>query len=519
MQNKDNLKEFAALLSKFLEKFSPKNKEDLNSLKLEVCRILKTPEMPTDPDIYKFLPKKFQKKYKEVFSIKKTKSLSGIVAVAIMPKPYPCPFSCIYCPNSLVGKDTPKSYTGGEPATMRALNSNFSAKKQISSRLKQIKETGHSIDKIELIIMGGTFLSLPLQYRNRFMLSSYSAIAGKNLSSLKSAKKELIKSKIKLTALTFETRPDVCSNKDISWMLNHGATRIELGVQIPDNSLYSFINRGHTREDVIDATQRLKDSGFKITYHMMLGLQSPSKDKKSFKELFDNPDFKPDALKIYPTLVLPNTKLFQLWKTGKYKPLSLNKATSLLTDIKENIPYYVRIMRIQRDIPSTVVSAGPNKTNLRQIVKKHMSKQGKKCKCIRCREISRTNSHPKNPKLFIEKYKASRGTEFFISYESKDRTSLLGLVRLRFPYSPFRKELKDAAIIRELRVFGKSTPLGKKEKESYQHKGIGKLLMQKAEEIAQKKYSKLSVISGWGVINYYKKLGYKIDGAYVSKKF
>ena len=324
------------------------------------------------------------------------------------------------------------------------------------------------------------------------------------------------KSNIKCVGLTIETRPDYGMLKHGNEMLRLGATRVELGVQTVYDKVLEKIQRGHSVKDSIESTRILKDLGFKINYHVMPGLPDVTKkqDMAALKEYFSNPDFRPDMLKIYPCMVLKGTKLYDIWKKGEYKPLTTKKAVELLVEFKKYIPEYTRIMRVQRDIPTFMTEAGVDKTNLRQYAHKLMKEKGIKCRCIRCREIK----NQKIKKIIIKKmkYKASKGTEYFISAESENK--VVGFCRLRFPSQTLREEVtENSALIRELHVFGPAVGLGKKG--DVQHKGVGKMLLREAETISKKnKKEKIIVISGVGVRDYYKKLGYKKEGVYMVKK-
>jgi elongator complex protein 3 len=448
-----------------------------------------------------------------------------------MAKPLKCPGECIYCPNSLVGKPTPKSYTGLEPATMRALANNFDAFAQVKNRLAQLKETGHSTDKIELIVMGGTFAAAQFPYQKKFMLGCLNAITSKKHSSLAAAQRSAETSKVRLTGLTFESRPDFCGKKEINRFLEFGGTRVELGVQNPDNSIFKRIHRNHSVEDVIEATRLLKDSAFKVCYHLMPGLpfSDTKRDLKNFHKIFSDSSFRPDMLKIYPCIVTDGTEIHEMFKQGAFKPLSTEQAASFIACFKQSVPRWVRIMRIQRDIPSTAILAGPNATNLRQLVEKKLLASGKRCNCIRCREAARENFLHNKPfdlskaRLFIEEYDASAGIEQFISLEDKKRELLFGYCRLRLPFAPFHPEINSrTALLRELRVFSSVVPLGKlPEEQQLQHRGIGSMLLKTAEEKALQEFdkNKMVVIAGLGVKEYYRKLGYKDDGPFVSKVF
>jgi len=483
-------------------------------------------EMPSFPFILA-QAKNPSEKIKSLLSVKPTRSLSGVQVVAVMLPPFPCPGRCIYCPSSLGDKSSPKSYTGFEPSALRAQRLGFDAFEIVSNRIKQLDLTGNNAQKIEIIFQGSSFTALPKKQQESVVKKSLDAVIGKKTISLNKAKLLSEKSARRIVGITFETRPDLCGKKEIIQMLSLGGTRIELGVQNPDDVIYKKINRGHSVKDVVDSTQLLKDSAFKVLYHLMPGLPGSSykKDLKNFRKIFSNPKFKPDMVKFYPCLVIKGTKLYDEWKKGNYVPLDELKAAKMLAEIKSEIPKWVRVMRVNRDIPSTVISAGVMKTNLRQLVEEELHKQGKKCNCIRCREVGLQSRFEKtadvsDAKLCEEFYEASNGEEAFVSFESKD--SLFGFLRLRNPAKPFMKEISPrTALIRELHVYGKALPLGEKSAESSQHQGIGKELMVEAEQLAKEKFDakKIVIISGLGVKEYYSKnFGYKKEGPYMSKK-
>jgi elongator complex protein 3 len=464
-------------------------------------------------------------------SIKPTRSLSGVQVVAVMLPPFPCPGECTYCPSSLDGKKSPKSYTGFEPSTLRAQRLNYDAYKIVLNRIKQLDATGNFANKIELIFQGSSFTALPEKQQESVVKKSLDAVCEKNSSSLHEAKINSEKSKRRVVGITFETRPDLCSESQIKEMLNLGGTRVELGVQNPSDVVYKKIKRGHSVEDVVFSTKRLKDSSFKVLYHLMPGLPGSDykTDLKNMKMVFTNPDFKPDMVKFYPCLVIKGTKLYDDWKKGLYSPMLEDDAIKLFVKLKSSLPKWVRVMRVERDIPGNVIEAGIKKTNLRQMIEEKMYKEGKVCNCIRCREIG-LGSRGKDldfekelskAKLNIEFYDASNGEEAFISVESKNH--LFGFLRLRNPSSPFLKNITNrTALIRELHVYGKGISLGDRDdSSSSQHQGLGKQLISEAEKIAKERFgsNKMIVISGLGVREYYKKkFNYKKDEPFMSKK-
>ncbi len=341
--------------------------------------------------------------------------------------------------------------------------------------------------------------------------------------SLEQMQKENETAKIRCIGLTIETKSDYGKLIQGNQILKLGCTRVELGVQSIYDKVLEKTNRGNTVKDNIESIKILKDLGFKINLHYMPGLPYTTKemDRIGLKELFANPDYRPDMLKIYPCMVMPGTKLYEDWKAGKFTPLTTKKAASLITTFKKYVPEYCRIMRVQRDIPTYITSSGVDRTNLRQYVDKLCKQRNIKCRCIRCREVglNTKKTNLKNIKIKTTEYKASKGKEFFIAAEDKKNDVLFGFCRLRFPSQFLRKEItKDSALVRELHMYSPAVQIGKKSDDSFQHRGIGKKLLKKAEEIALKnKKNKVVVISGIGARQYFAKLGYKHDGHYMSK--
>ena len=535
-----------------------KDKVDLNKLKLTVVRKYKG-KFPTNADVAACASVEDLKLFGKLLSIKPIRTLSGVAPVAVMSKPKKCPHgACIMCPSN-VDCNIPQSYTGKEPATRRAIRNKFDPYLQVFNRLEQYVAIGHCPEKVELIVMGGTFPSFPKKYQKDFVMfclkamNDFSKLFFKNgmvdivkfnkffelpgnISSderVKSIQKRVLflkkkgkaslskeqdnneMSVIKCVGLTVETRPDYGMLEHGNFLLELGTTRVELGVQSVYDDILERIERGHTVQDTINSIRILKDLGFKINAHYMPGL--PGVDKKrdlmGMRMLFETPLFQPDMLKIYPCMVVPNSKLYKIWKKGKFKPLTTAKAAKLIAEFKKFVPEYVRIMRVQRDIPTYMTSAGVGMTNLRQYIFENLNP---KCRCIRCREIGRSDGKVEDYELKTQFYYASHGHEFFISAEAGD--SIIGFCRLRFPSQSLRKEItNDSALIRELHVYGVSTPVG--EKGDVQHLGVGKSLLGEAERIARTYYKKkIVVISGVGVRGYYKKFGYKRQGPYMVKR-
>ncbi|MFC1721815.1 elongator complex protein 3 [Patescibacteria group bacterium] len=445
------------------------------------------------------------------------RTLSGVAIISVLMKPHPCPGDCLFCPTEM---DVPKSYSPNEPAVMRAILCKFDPYKQVRMRLRALNLTGHDTSKCELIIIGATFSAYPKPYQRRFIKRCFDAFNHHNYSTLTASQKANTKAKHRCIGMSVETRPDTIDEAEVKRLRELGITRIELGIQHLDDKILNKNHRDHSVAATIKATKLLKDAGLKINYHMMPGLygSTDKKDLMMFKELFSNPDFQPDMLKIYPCTVVKNSKLYKLWKQKKYRPLSAQRLAKLLVQIKTTIPRYVRITRLIRDIPSSEIVGGSKVTNLRQVVQRKMRSAGQKCRCIRCREAREQPAKASDVKLFVQKYQASGGTEYFLSFENRKRETLFAFLRLRFPAQTFLPELKGATLIRELHTYGQVVPVGKTNKKAAQHLGLGRKLMQEAERIAQRAgYGKMAVISGIGVRDYYRKLGYRLHGTYMVK--
>lgn len=550
------------------------SKDEIARLKVTLCGKHHIKKVPTDIEVLLTATNEDFSILKNKLMTKPTRTISGVSVIAIMSHPFKCPHGkCIMCPggpDSSFG-DVPQSYTGREPATMRGKRNNYDPYLQVMNRLEQYIATGHSPDKAELIIMGGTFPSFEKEYKTEFIRNAFKAmtdfsdlfyikkknkfelnleefkkffelpgdikdnersdrirkkllkIKEKNKESLEEAQKKNETSKIRCVGLTVETRPDYATSELANEALEFGVTKIELGVQTIYDEVLNDINRGHSVQESIDATKRLKDLGFKINYHMMPGLPGVSREKDldSFRQLFEDPDFKPDMLKIYPCMVMKGTKLYERFEKGEYKPLSTAQAAELIAEVKSFVPEYVRIMRVQRDIPTSEIDAGVNKTNLRQYISEILKSRNTKCNCIRCREIGRADQDridPRSIAITCKEYEASGGREFFICIDETKLNAVIGFCRMRFPGACLRPEITEStAIIRELHVYGEAASIGGKA--TTQHIGYGKQLLAEAEEIAKRrKKNKIVIISAVGAREYYRKLGYEREGPYMVKK-
>ncbi len=503
-----------------------RSKEELNRFKVKVAGKHRMDRIPSNTEIMRYVPEERREEFYHILRIKPMRSLSGVAVVAIMTSPYPCPHGkCIYCPGG-PDKGTAQSYTGHEPAAMRAAQNNFDPFLQTKNRIEQLEEIGHPTDKIDLIIMGGTFTARPYEYQQSFVKGAFDAMNSVVSGSLEEAQRLNEKARHRCIGLTVETRPDWFMEKEIERSLKLGATRVELGIQSTFDDVLERVKRGHAVAESIRSTKLAKDAGLKIVYHMMPGLPGSDerKDLESFRRIFTDPDFMPDMLKIYPTLVVEGTELYEMWKRGEYEPLDTESAAELIIKVKEMVPPWVRIQRIQRDIPMQYIVAGVKRSDLRAYVHQLMKERGKRCRCIRCREIGHLNTDigPEDISLVRREYDASGGKEVFLSFEGPDM-ELVGFVRLRrIPEDSWREDTREyGAIIRELKVFGSQVPIGDEPKGRWQHRGYGRKLVEEAERIARDEWGTegILVMSGVGVREYYGKFGYERVLPYMGKRF
>ncbi len=530
-------------------------RRELEVEKRQLCRELKLSRFMSNADILGYATDDEKEIVSDILKKKPTRTKSGVAIVAVMCHPHKCPHGrCLYCPESDIA---PPSYTGEEPAALRGRMYEFHPYIQCFNRLTQLKKIGHPVDKVELIIMGGTFPSRDLCYQEWFVSQCLKAMTDfglllENNSELtldkikiRSLEKGILKtyppndytlisdvqkanenSKVRCVGMTFETRPDYCKKQHINRMLDYGVTRVELGVQTLSDEIYTKVKRGHDINDVIESNQLLRDSAIKVAMHMMPGLFANQKqDLKMFKQLFSDDNFKPDMLKIYPCLVTKGSELYDMWQNGNYTPYNDEEAVDLIVEIKKILPKWVRTMRIQRDIPSTLIEAGVQKSNLGELVYNKLEEHNINCQCIRCREIghkkTNKNYNLDDYKLFKEAYTACGGIENFISIEDKNEESIAGFLRLRLPSENiFRQEISEnTALIRELHVYGNMIQIGDKNPSIGQHTGFGEKLLKEAENIAiDNDKNEIAIISGIGTRNYYRKFGYERKGPYMFKK-
>jgi elongator complex protein 3 len=523
---------YSEIISQILSK-KINSKEELHKRKVKLCKKYGLNKVPPDSEILSRLPNDLSDNEMEnMISILRKKSMrtiSGVAIVAVMTSPESCPHGlCIPCPGG-PSSNTPQSYTGYEPAALRAKLNDFDPYLQTKNRLEQLKAIGHPVDKIDFIIMGGTFTARTPYYQEWFVKRCFDALNNEESENLESAKRRNETAKSRCIGLTVETRPDWFRLRHVDNSLTLGATRVELGIQSVFDDILNNINRGHTVTDTINATRIAKDSGFKICYHLMPGLpgSNEKKDIETFKTVFENPSFKPDMIKIYPTLTIKGTKLYDMWKQKDYEPLTTKKACKLIAQLKTLVPEWVRIQRIQRDVPSQYIDAGVDKSNLRQYINNEMKKHNLLCRCIRCREIGHKSLKNKitinedEINLKCSYYDASDSEEVFISLEDEKNDAIIGYLRLRDINNSHRYELQKnpCMIIRELKIVGRELSIGDKKTKAFQHKGFGKELIDEAERICLEVFDKkhLFVLSGIGVKKYYRNLGFKNNGLYLSK--
>jgi elongator complex protein 3 len=460
------------------------------------------------------------------------RSQSGIASITVITKAYACPGTCIFCPSE---PGMPKSYLSNEPAVMRAILNDFDPYRQTLNRLQSLEKSGHHTDKIDVIISGGTFSFYPKRYQGEFVRGIYNALNGQvsKARSLREAQDINETASHRCIGLSVETRPDHIDEKELKRLRQLGCTKIEIGVQSLNDKVLKLNRRGHTVEETKRAIRLMRDAAYKINCHMMPGLygSTPENDYADFVELFGNPAYRPDWLKIYPCMVVPWSQLEKLYKKGEFVPYGDEVLMDLLIRIKRVVPDYCRITRLYRDIPAPTVIGGSKISNIRQLMQEKMKKEGLKCRCIRCREIKGEPVDADRLAMKVDEFDASEGREFFISFndfsaegDGKMRDRLASLLRLRFSsYSldgrkHFIKELEGAALIREVHTYGEQVRVARKEGEASQHVGLGRRMMDKAEEISRKNgFRKIAVISGIGVREYYRKLGYELEGTYMVK--
>ena len=455
--------------------------------------------------------------------MKPIRTLSGVTTITVLTKPHPCPGECIFCPSE---EGLPQSYLSDEPGARRGVEHAFDPFTQVSSRLKALHEVGHPTDKIELLILGGSWTAYPASYREWYIRRCFEALNQENPNddtgevSLADVQKTNSQARHRNVGLVVETRPDLITIENLVEMRRQGVTKMQLGIQSMDDRILQLNKRGHSAEEAEEAIRLVRAAGYKVVVHWMPNLlgATPQSDRKDFARLWREGGVNPDEMKIYPCQLLRNAELYQYWERGEYRPYEEQELIDLLADIKPTVPRFCRINRVIRDIPSNHVVEGNRNTSLRQDVDQEMKKRGSSCQCIRCREIRKGKIDDRNLVLDDQVYKAGWAEEHFLSYNTQD-DNILGFLRLSLPsanhFFPV-EELQDAAIIREVHVYGQSVELGGESSGSVQHRGLGSSLIEKAAEIALSKgYRKLTVISAVGTREYYAARGFTLTDLYM----
>lgn len=531
------VKAIAEIVSELVAGVKEGRDVDLNNVKREASLKYCLAKAPKLVDVIAAVPEEHRATLLPQLRAKPVRTASGIAVVAVMSKPHRCPHIattgniCVYCPG---GPDSDfeystQSYTGYEPTSMRAIRARYNPYVQARARVDQLRKLGHSVDKVEFILMGGTFMSLPLDYRDYFVRNLHDALSGHSSSNVHEAVKFSEQSRTRCIGLTIETRPDYCLTPHLTQMLSYGCTRLEIGLQSIFEDVARDTNRGHTVAAVGECFHLAKNAGFKVIAHMMPDLPNMGweRDMESFREFFENPDFRTDGLKVYPTLVIRGTGLYELWKKGLYHNYEPTQLIDLVARILALVPPWVRVYRIQRDIPMPLVSSGVEKGNLRELALARMGHLGLHCRDVRTREAGIQDIHhkvkPEEIELVRRDYSANGGWESFLAYEDPRQDILVGLLRLRKVSGAAKSRQPElqgrCSIVRELHVYGTAVAVSARDATKQQHQGYGTLLMEEAERIAKREHRshKLAVISGVGTRHYYRKLGYHLEGHYMVK--
>ena len=486
-------------------------------------------EWTEDPD---FLP---------LIRMKPVRTLSGVSTVTVLTKEWPCPGRCVFCPTEAY---MPKSYLADEPGAARAFQNKFDPYDQVQSRLAEYRAVGHPNDKIELLVLGGTWSSYPRAYQEWFIRRCFDAMNEDslpedrkdfqtnepaettggvvNLERIQAAHRHNETANHRNVGLVIETRPDEISRDELVWLRQLGVTKVQMGAQSLDDRVLHLNLRGHTATDTLRATTLLRAAGFKIVLHWMPNLlgATPESDRADFARLWQE-GYAPDELKIYPTQLLETAELYRYWQRGEYKPYTTEELVALIADLKPSIPEYCRVNRIIRDIPSIHVVEGNKRTSLRQDVQLELTRRGTTCRCIRCREVKKHAVAFEDLQLNDQVYTPSAAEEHFLNFTtSEDR--IAGYLRLSLPTAaaPDLKlpDLENAALIREVHVYGQSLPVGVDKAGAAQHIGLGTRLLQRSEEIAREKgFAKLAVIAAIGTRNYYASRGFRAGELYMIK--
>ncbi len=497
--------------------------EEIHRAKLAELRVSgSSGPLPSNVDWVAALPPAERAQYAGSVRRKPSRTLSGVAIVAVMTAPARCPHGrCTYCPGGLEN-GSPQSYTGEEPSALRGAQFHWDSRAIARHRIGTLEEIGHPTSKVEVIVMGGTFPARPRPYQEEVLQGIYDGLNGTTSTSLADAQVQNEGADHRVVGLTVETRPDWCDERVLPFLLDAGVTRVEVGVECLHDDVLEAVGRAHASSDVARATREARDRGLKVCYHLMLGLpgMDPASDLADFERLWEDDAFRPDLLKVYPTLVLPGTALYDDWKAGRYAPYDTAVAAELLARMKRRLPPWVRIQRIQRDIPARLIAAGVRSSNLREKALDLLHKDGVHCRCLRCREAGRRATPPPEAFTLVDtEYSAAGGRERFLSWEEPTTDTVAGFLRLRFPSDDTPGGL-DGPVVRELKVVGNEVPVGQEgsRPSEYQHRGFGRSLLAAAEELVRSEgYPRIYVTSAVGTREYYRRWGYERAGPHMAK--
>jgi elongator complex protein 3 len=493
----------------------PASKEDLHRRKLAFAREDGSTGLPSDADLLASAGTEERTALEHLLRVKPARTASGVAVVTVMTAPHSCPHgTCVFCPGG-PAFGTPQSYTGRESVAVHAAGRGYDPALQVSARLRALRNIGHPTDKVDLIVLGGTFTGLDATYRESFVKGCLDALNGSAAPDLRAAQGRNESAPARCVGVTVETKPDRFLGPEVDHSVGLGVTRVELGLQSTYDDVLDRAHRGHTDAESRSAIRRAREAGLKVGVHMMPGLpgSDPDRDLASFRALFDDPAYRPDFLKIYPTLVLEGTALHGLWRAGRYQPLELEVAVDLVARAKALVPRWCRIQRIQREIGAPWIAGGPRKGDLRVLARERLASWGLACRCVRCREVGFRGIEPRADaiELLREDYEASGGHEVFLSFEDPGRDVLVAYARLRIA--------ADVGTVRELKAFGPLVPLHEPPRGRWQHRGYGRRLMAECERLAADEFGarRIRVTAGVGVREYYRRLGYGLVGPYMAK--
>jgi elongator complex protein 3 len=501
---------------------TPPSPEELHRAKLAWMRAVPGRALPSNVDWVRGLPPEAQAQFAGGVRRKPSRTLSGVAIVAVMTAPARCPHGrCTYCPGG-VKNGSPQSYTGEEPSALRGAQFHWDPTAITRHRLDALEAIGHPTSKVEVIVMGGTFPARPRAYQEDVLRGIYDGLNGTPSPDLATAQAKNERAEHRMVGLTVETRPDWCDGRVLPFLLDAGVTRVEVGVECLHDEVLRAVGRAHSTGDIERATREARDRGLKVCYHLMLGLpgMDPRRDLADFRRLWEEEAFRPDLLKIYPTLVLPGTGLYEEWASGRYVPYDTATAAELIASLKRHLPPWVRIQRIQRDIPARLIAAGVRTSNLREVALARLRSEGRSCRCLRCREAGRRASPRVDAfRLITTEYPAGGGKEVFFAWEDPATDTVAGFLRLRFPSGRTEGGL-DGPVIRELKVVGSEVPVGASgvRPNEYQHRGFGRSLLEAAEARAGSDgFSRVYVMSAVGTREYYRARGYERAGPHMAK--